>query len=95
MKDADKVIEETFEGFKKTWGVIPLVAKEMAKRPEVFIPDMIAATTIYEKAKALDFKTVMLVAFGVATALRSPYCMDVAATVALKAGATAEENLKK
>ena len=91
-KDREKVIDEIKKGLEEQWGIVPLVVSEMAKfRPDVVIPDMIAATEVYEHPKALDTKTVWLVAFGIATALRSEYCMDVAAAVAKKLGATSDE----
>jgi AhpD family alkylhydroperoxidase len=91
MRDSDQTVETMLEGVEAALGVVPLVAKGMSKRPEVFIPSTIAEGFMLKFPKALNMKTAELIAVAAAAALRSEGCLDVHMKAALNAGATMDE----
>lgn len=91
LKDSDETIDAMLKEIETALGVVPLVEKEMSKRPEVFIPNTIAEGFMLRFPKALNVKTAELIAVAAAAALRSEDCLDVHIKAALNAGATMEE----
>lgn len=90
LEGADNTIETIFNVLEKEIGMVPFMVKEMAKKPEIFIPNFIQNIYVF-RPKALDGKTVELISLAAASALRAEDCIDVHIDVALKEGATAEE----
>lgn len=92
LRRKDEFIASLEEIIKEEFGTIPFIIKEMEKRPEVLIPELLS---IYFTArpKSLDPKTAELVALAAAVANKSEGCISVHHDAALKCGATRDEIL--
>ncbi|HEX59132.1 MAG TPA: carboxymuconolactone decarboxylase family protein [Methanomicrobia archaeon] len=90
LGEPERMVSLIFEAAEGMLGTVPFILKEMARRPEVMIPDVIGDFFAL-RPKALDAKTAELVALAAAAALRAEECISVHIDAALKCGATEEE----
>jgi len=90
LGEPERMVSLIFEAAEGMLGTVPFILKEMARRPEVMIPDVIGDFFAL-RPKALDAKTAELVALAAAAALRAEECIGVHIDAALKCGATEEE----
>ena len=91
-KNKEEMIESFEQILKEELGMVPFIIKEMEKRPEMLIHELLSMyyTT---QPKSLDAKTAELVALSSAVANKSEGCISVHCDAALKCGATRDEIL--
>ena len=87
----EEMVELMLKKIEKRYGEVPLVNQVMSERPDLFIPAVKYGTAVMEGKSSFDKKTRYLLAVSAATALGSPYCIDVQLDHAIKAGATKDE----
>lgn len=91
FKDKEETVDAFLDQIEEQMGTIPFIFKVMSKRPEVFISNVLRDFFVMRFSKALDLKTVEMIAVASAAALRSEGCLKIHIGAALKAGATMEE----
>ncbi|HNZ87978.1 MAG TPA: carboxymuconolactone decarboxylase family protein [Methanofastidiosum sp.] len=82
--------EELLKKIKEKYGEIPFVTQELSKDEEYFVPRTKRVIHLMG-GSALDTKTAELAAVAAATALKTPFCLDVHIRNAINAGATVDE----
>jgi AhpD family alkylhydroperoxidase len=92
LKNKEELIDSLEKIVEEELGMVPFIIKEMEKRPEVLIPELLSVyyTT---RPKSLDPKTAELIALAAAVANKSEGCISVHYDAALKCGATRDEIL--
>jgi len=92
LKNKEELIDSLEKIVEEELGMVPFIIKEMEKRPEVLIPELLSVyyTT---RPKSLDPKTAELIALAAAVANKSEGCISIHYDAALKCGATRDEIL--
>lgn len=92
LANKEELIDLLEKKIEEELGMVPFIIKEMEKRPEVLIPELLSVyyTT---RPKSLDAKTAELVTLAAAVANKSEGCISVHYDAALKCGATRDEIL--
>lgn len=91
----EEIAEKLLKAIEKRYGEVPLVNRVMSRRPDIFIPSVNLGTAVLENKNAvLDRKMRFLAAISAATALGSPYCINVQMKHAIAAGANEDEILE-
>jgi AhpD family alkylhydroperoxidase len=91
-KNDREIADKILRSIEEAYGFVPTVNRIMSERPDIFVPAVNFSKSILENPNsAFDAKTRNLLAISAASALGSPYCLEVQMQHAKDNGASREE----
>jgi AhpD family alkylhydroperoxidase len=89
----EKTADEWLERIDSEFGVVPLIFRRMAERPEVLLSHLLYKDAVAETS-SIDPKYVELISLAVSAALNCNHCVQYHIRAAHRKGATREEILE-
>ncbi|MDW8325491.1 MAG: carboxymuconolactone decarboxylase family protein [Anaerolineales bacterium] len=91
IKNDESAAETLLAYLRARDGGVGLMLDVLRRRREAFVPYVLYGAQVYDAPKALDPKTVELVAVAAAAALMCEHCLDAHLRAARRRGASLEE----